>query len=160
MKKLASFTIIELTVSLLISSIVISIGYYAYLLASRQFDKYLIRSSIINEYYLIEKVLQTDFDRSDEIRDSATGLLVFESESKGLIRYELTNEFIIRRTEDLADSFKVNNPQLDLLHVDNASGMVRVAKLVFGMGNESFSLIFRKQYSSEQLMFPMHSKHE
>ena len=76
MKKLRAFTIIELVITLLISSIVISIIYYAYFLVNRQVGKYKDKKQSISSYFLFHKALQSDIDRADAIFDSGGVLIV------------------------------------------------------------------------------------
>src|SRR4051812_29459014 len=108
MKKIKSFTVIELIVGLLISSIVISLSYYAYFLFSTQVVKQQNRNNGASTFQLFKKTFQNDFTRAAQIKDTMdrTGIN-FEIEQSASIKYLFQKDLIIRTVAERSDTFNM-----------------------------------------------------
>ena len=85
-------------ITLLISTIVISMGYFAYFLMNRKFERYLSRTSKIKEYSLLATAWQIDFDRADRIVDTADKAHILFNRGDTVIRYSINDSSIIRES--------------------------------------------------------------
>ena len=150
MKKLKAFTIVELSVTLLISAIVISIAYFAFLLFINQYKVQQKKSGFIREYFLFCKVMQTDMDRSDFIKDSASYLDFGYLNSSGRVIYDFGDSFVTRKFSGIADTFYVKKLRYEFSHVNESSDMVNSVKVLFDLQKDQLEAVFNKAYSSRE----------
>jgi hypothetical protein len=160
MKKLASFTIIELMITLLISTIVISMGYFAYFLLNRQFDRYLSRTSKIKEYSLLATAWQIDFDRADRIVDTVDKAHILFNRGDTVIRYSINDSSVIRESGQSRDSFALRAVVLDTRLVDDSLPLVKAITLGINLNQTTVLLPGIKTYSAREIMLTQKSPHE
>lgn len=139
--KLKAFTIAELVVGMLLTSLVAGLAYHCFFLFQRQFTQLSERVSNNNEYLLLRKALQTDIDRADAVLDS-TGSILMQPQN---VLYTFSNSSITRTQRAVTDSFRMQLISMDVQRVNN---MVSQIKLQL----QNNSLLFTKIYSAEQLM--------
>jgi prepilin-type N-terminal cleavage/methylation domain-containing protein len=151
MKKLRAFTIIELSITLLISGVVVSIAYYAYSLFINQYKTQQTKSDLIREYFLFQKAMQIDVDRSEFIRDSAS-YLFFEKSSSDLVIYDFADSFIVRKSAVSADTFHVRKKTSQFLHYSNNVNLVSRIHVLFDLRKDYLEADFLKTYSCRELM--------
>lgn len=139
--KLKSFTIAELVVGMLLTSLVAGLAYHCFFLFQRQFMQLGERTSHNNEYLLLRKAMQADIIRADAIHDSSGNYLIMQPQN---ILYAFSNSAIVRTEGAVTDSFKI---QVISFSVDKPR-MATQIKLQL----QNNSLFFTKMYSAEQLM--------
>lgn len=111
MRKLSAFTLVEISVAMIISSIVIVLAMNLYLQLSRSNQR------ILNEYdenqklVLFSSIMHNDFDKFEKAEYSIYELKF--SENERVCIYEFTDFGIIRKTEELTDTFKMEYQNLD-----------------------------------------------
>ena len=153
MKKLKAFTIIELVMSLLISSIVIGIVYYAFLFFNKQFIGYNNKSHFTSEYLLAGTALKTDMERAEAIRDSLADFIVIKGPMAcEEVVYEVARKTIVRRCGETIDSFQVENNGMQAVYVSDSVNLVRQIIFEFVINNNPMKTVFSKQYTASQLM--------
>jgi type II secretory pathway pseudopilin PulG len=155
LKKIQAFTIIELVMSLLISSVVISIVFYSYLLLNNQFNRYQQRSALTNDFLLLQKAIQTDFDKCETIK--LEGEKTISCDVMGMPnyrQYEFRDSLIIRSAGDQADSFKIKNTIVRIGHVETDNTLSPVSKMMIRvmLDQDQVDVIFTKQYSAAALI--------
>ncbi|HYE55526.1 MAG TPA: prepilin-type N-terminal cleavage/methylation domain-containing protein [Chitinophagaceae bacterium] len=158
MRKIRAFTVMELVISLMISSIVISIAYYAWLLVSRQFGDYQERSVRVQEYVLFTKALETDLDRAVLLRDSAGLLNVYGKD--GSVYYRFAEEYVLRQGVEFADTFRVGVKDVVFGYVHDTLPAVQKVNVVLRLNEQAMENIFYKQYSATELMNAEKYDHE
>ena len=155
MQKLKTFTLIELIVAMLISSLVITISYYSYSIISRQF----IYFRNINEYTIeitrLNTVLKTDFAESKYCSQQANGLsFVFEDNRK--VSYEFYPEHIIRYMPGLTDTFHIQPANLNKLFFNepsnNPKGLIDELSFESQQDKEIKYFHYRKDYGADVLI--------
>jgi Tfp pilus assembly protein PilE len=151
MKKLKSFTIVELCVTLLISGVVIGIAYYAYSLFLYQYKKQEAKSALIREYLLFQKAIRTDIDQAEDITDSIA-YLTFRKLSNETAKYNFANDFIYRNTLSATDSFRIKKTEYYFSTVTETSDLVNEIHIVFDLKPEKLRADFKKIYSAQQIM--------
>lgn len=152
-RRIPSFTIIEMIMAMLISSVVIGIVYYIFLLLNHQFAGYQDRSAVINEYLLFQKALQTDMERADAIEYPSEKVLVLRrSVDDQPVQYDFYDNFIVRTIGDYRDSFSIQNGGCVVTRVNDSTALVEKLVLNTNMAGEHVSPVFKKQYSASQLM--------
>jgi Tfp pilus assembly protein PilE len=157
MKKLQSFTILELAVTLLISSVVIGIVYYAYLLFNSQFTGYRQKSALVNEYHIFRKAFQIDMERAHVIQRLPAGQFVFVgTDSAGATQYQFNNDVIVRESANGTDTFTIKNNGYDLVAINDSSMLVEKIVIHLSMNDIPLNAVFYKQYSAAQLIVPQY----
>jgi len=156
MKRLRSFTIIELTISLLIGGIVIGIAYYVFFLFISQYKTREIKSNLIQESLLLRKAIQADIDRYNFITDSSSFLIFRSVNFPSIVQYNLQGNFIIRSSSSSSnDTFYIKKRGYKFYHLKDDSNLVNKMDISLNADKENVDITFDKLYSSEELlMFP------
>ena len=153
MKRVSAFTIIELVISLLISSVVIGIVYYAFLFFSKQFGLYQRKSDSVQEYFLLKGAVQNEFEKAELIIDSLPGLIAFKTSMPDqMITYRIDSNFIVRKFQETADSFRVKCENFRTIHVNDSSNLVKEIVFSVKMDNSILETTITKRYSASQLI--------
>jgi prepilin-type N-terminal cleavage/methylation domain-containing protein len=154
LKKIASFTIIELMITLLISSIVMMIAYYALFLVHRQFERYRARSGEIRAYHLLATAWQRDFDRAQRVRDSLEdgGEQILFTHGDTLIRYSLHGGILVRVFRDLPDSFPLGVTLNSIRYLDDTLRLITTIRLNTLVDGQPVLVTGEKRYSCGEIM--------
>lgn len=138
---------------MLISSIVIGIAYYAFLLFNQQFGSYQRKSGVVGEYFLLRKAMQNDFEKADVIKDSANSFLILQtnSDSRRVI-YKIDSNIIVRNIDEATDSFKVKCNKLSFIHENDNFNLVKEIYFETKLDNSTWGCNIRKRYSAVQYM--------
>lgn len=153
MIRLKSFTIVELSVTLLISGIVIGIAYYAYSLFLNQYRKQEAKSSFLREYLLVQKTIQTDIDQSESITNLGSSLM-FRKVKDSKVIYNFANDFIYRETLSGTDTFRIKKTEYHFSTVNENSDLISEIQIVFDLKLGKLQANFKKTYSAQQLIGP------
>ncbi|TMI63743.1 MAG: hypothetical protein E6H07_13315 [Bacteroidetes bacterium] len=151
MKGIKAFTVIELIMTLLISGIVITIAFYAFLFVNKQFGHYIARSNQMNEYALFKKALETDLNRSAFLVDSA-GILVCKMYANSDVIYFTSDDLIIRYNEIATDSFRIKNTGFTASFVTGTDKIMNGLLVKLVLMGQDIEMKFDKNYSAEELI--------
>src|SRR5688572_19782889 len=111
--------------TLLISSVVIGIVFYAYLLFNNQFTRYREKSVIIDEFVIFQKALQTDIEWAGAIRNiSTTEIACYNEVNDKIVHYNFNSDYIIRSFEEKIDSFAIKNSGCQASFINDHSDLV------------------------------------
>ena len=156
--KIRAFTVIELIMTLLISSVVIGIVFYAYLLFNNQFTRYQQKSISIDEFVIFQKALQTDLESAGVVKNiMANEIACYNGVNDKIVQYNFNSNFIIRSFEENLDSFEIKNSGCQAGFVNDHSDLVEKLIVNITIANVPFNAIFKKQYSACQLMKQEHT---
>jgi len=153
-----AFTLMEVTIAMLISAVVIGITYTSYSIVVKYYVAYAKKNTEIIGLTTIDHLLRRDFERADSIRND-TGGIAF-SVGGQLVKYEFDTNFIVRKAAGI-DTFKVETKALNLFFEgvpvteDEAAGERKpVDELSFTLLYEKAEIPYhyRKKYSSENLL--------
>ena len=154
MKRLKAFTILEVMVTMVISTIVIGGGFSAYEMSVKQYKLYEHISSVMNEVSSFHSVFERD------IADSKTVLArdrIIECIQKGkTVWYEFRGDYILRNLTSTRDTFHVENDSL-LLSFKNREqasigGLVDRVKIRINLKGEKQVIIITKLYGADCIM--------
>lgn len=148
--KVKAFTIIEMIMSLIISSVLIGIIYSIFLIISTQVENYQQRSGAIAGFLILRNVMERDFVKASIIRASP-GLLNLNCPDEN-IRYEFNDEFIRRYDNNTVDSFFIKSYRHQTTYVSDALQLVTSFQAEVVVGKEKSKLIFKKKYSAVELI--------
>lgn len=154
LKRFEAFTIIELMITLLISSTLMVLSYYTFFLVSRQFGRYRSRTAQIRDYRLMATAWQSDFDRAEWIRDSVEsgGEQILFTHGDTLVRYSLHAGILVRVFRDRPDSFPLPASFNDILYLNDSLRLITSMRLNSIVNGEKVILTGEKIYSSAEIM--------
>ena len=146
MKKLQAFTLVEISVALLISSIVIVLAMNLYLQFSQSNQR------ILNEYdenqklILFSFIMHNDFDKYEKAEYLMYELKLTNNNSSCL--YEFTDMGIIRRTGEQTDTFNLEYQNLDYKLQNGNTGFLTNLSFELKYKQNIIPVIFTKDYSN------------
>lgn len=160
--KLKAFTILEVTVAMIIAAVCIGIAYSAYSIMKQSYLQYDSKNKKIAEIVLLEKLLKKDFSEANRIIRTETGFAV--NSDKQDVSYRI-NELSILRTQNSVrtDTFNVAVKDLAMLFTGSPSRVGEPVdklevKAVFE--DQPFEVVFSKTYSSADLIAFENEKEE
>jgi Tfp pilus assembly protein PilW len=138
MQKIKAFTLLDLLVGMIISSLVIGFCFMSYFIIYKQYLNYRTTKQVISDVVLLNTVISSDFIRSNKITTGNENELILDNETKQVINYHFTPEFIIRQTGETVDTFKINSSNCIPVYVTD-------------MENEKLSLLTGFSFDSNVL---------
>jgi Tfp pilus assembly protein PilE len=157
--RLPAFTILELTVAMLLSAIVIGITYTSFTIVSKSYSGFTERNNEMAVLIRLDELLQRDVSRSNAIYKEQDGVEFVQSGQT--VKYIFLPEQVVRLST-VADTFKVKTVELKLsfeqhaLTVDESASsdqnLVDELELTLLYEDEKFPYHYVKQYSSENLI--------
>jgi prepilin-type N-terminal cleavage/methylation domain-containing protein len=157
-KKVKAFTIMEMTIAMLISAIVIGITYSAYTIISRSYTIYQTKNDGLALLSRIDQLLVKDFAHAEMISKTLDGLLL--TSRLDTVAYVFAPDFIVRKGA-VIDTFKVQTSGLSTLfenqpvsEVSVESEQNRIDELFFFivLKNGNMPYHYQKPYSSVNLL--------
>ncbi|AMR33710.1 hypothetical protein A0256_20875 [Mucilaginibacter sp. PAMC 26640] len=153
---LNAYTIIEITITMILSAIVISITYTAFGIVSTSYHRYRDEQEGIAEVVQLDRLLKRDFTLSERVSSAADGEVTFTVKNLK-VSYNFQPDYIIR-TSGITDTFKVASGNLSLNFEDQAlrpqGDTIMLDELSFDLvyKNRSIPYIYHKRYSADELI--------
>jgi hypothetical protein len=152
-RRIKSFTIVELVVSLLISSIVISMSYYALIFFNKQYRNYKLKSDGVNSFLLFKKAMQQDMERSPLIIDSGAALIFYkEGKADKMATYSFERKFVVRKTETSKDTFAFENRISKWGYISDSLPLIKNIGMNIKMADVFLACTFNKNYTAKELI--------
>jgi hypothetical protein len=156
-RKVNAFTIMELTVTMLITTVIVAIAFTAFGLVQRYESVFIHKNEDISSFLLLDRLTREDFRRSHFVLASDSGLL-FKYDNK-IVKLIIGPQSVIRIANRI-DTFSVNATNVKLaLHNQTVSGSdassgILIDELTFTSlyKNEVIDWYYHKDYSAEQLL--------
>lgn len=155
--RLKAFTIIEVTITMLVAAIVIGITYMAYSIISKSYLSFNAKNKDMEIVEQLDALLKKDFINAELIKKD-TGNITFTS-TTDTISYQLHPNYILR-ISSITDTFKVNNEgiaarfegeNIDSLSLQPRQKRIDELELNLFLKDEKIPYHYHKQYSSAQL---------
>lgn len=152
------FTLMELTVAMLISAIVVGITYSVYLIVIKSYHGFEARNQRVSTLIHFDHVLKRDFDKADIVLKDSAGVAMVKSGTT--IKYAFYPEFILRESSK-TDTFKLNTENvtayfenIPLSELQADTELNRVDKFAFTIisAGDSIPCHYLKYYSSKNLI--------
>lgn len=138
--------------AMLISSVIIGVVYYIYILFNHQFSNYRQKANAIDEYLVLQKALLTDMEGADVISaPSATEISCSNLPEEKMISYSFSNEYITRSYGEAQDTFRIKNSGYEATYF-NETDLVETLVLKLSVSDVPFRATHKKLYSACQLM--------
>ncbi len=155
MKRLKAFTILELTVAMLIASLCFAIAFKGYRIVTGTFSLTAKRNNKISTLVLTDKLLRRDFTESGSLIIKSDEGIQFSSASRQ-IDYVFTPDYILRRQDQgVADTLYVPVKSIRCaFEMKKIAIGERVDELIIltSVDDRDIQLSFFKEYSSEDLV--------
>jgi len=158
MKKVRAFTIMELTVAMLISAIVISITYTAYLIVSKSYKSFSGKNEKMAAVLKLDELLKKDFLRSERVEKDTSGIDIYYP--KRTVKYKFDSASVIRLA-GRTDTFRVKTDSISTLFegkevqlLGDSAENNRIDELTLPviLQNQKLTYYYHKVYSSENLI--------
>ncbi|OOQ58330.1 PulJ/GspJ family protein [Mucilaginibacter pedocola] len=154
-RKIKAFTIMEVTVSMLLAAIVVAVGFTAYDIMARSYAAYHKKHEGLSVLIQTDKLLQREFAGAIAIRFDGTGLAL--QDTGRIIRYEFSPEGILRR-EANTDTLKLQVSNVRYWFESQEITQPAELQLIDGLSfsalyeGKTFMYHYHKKYSSAELV--------
>lgn len=151
MKKVNGFTIMEVTITMLVAGLLIGMAYAMYSVIYKSYGSFNRRNTEVTILTTLDGVLERDFDRADSVRKDTDGISL---DSRGRhIAYKFEPNYIIR-ADGKADTFQLKAETITASFEQKpAAGLNKIDELAFTIiyQNAKIPFHFYKSYSSVDL---------
>lgn len=151
--KIKAFTLMEVTITMLIAAVAISITYTAYRIVSHSYLDYKKKQDKMADIMVADKLLKKDFLSALRITRSDRGLVMEQAEGK--INYVFFEDFMVRNQFALStDTFKMTLKETSYWFENEEKDVGELLDefdLSIQSEGQSIPLKYRKQYSSQDL---------
>jgi hypothetical protein len=153
-----AFTIMEVTVAMLLTGLVIAITYAMYGIVAKSYSGFGAKNSSVAVVLDLDHVLRRDFERADTILKDSAGISI--KIAGEVIKYGFYPEFITRQSSKM-DTFKVQtqdwitgfaNVPLEELQANSEMNRVDELQFIVVFNNDTIPYHFHKVYSSVNLI--------
>ncbi len=154
-KKMQAFTLLELLIGMIISSIVIGFCYTGYSIIYRQYINYSkIKREIVSAMQL-NTVLNTDFINAASVTFD-TDKLMLNYENKLPLQYDFKENFILRKDREITDTFMFAPKNVIPIYltesIESSDAQVNNFSFDVMLFGESEHFHFTKNYSAETMV--------
>lgn len=157
-QKIKAFTVMEVTVTMLVTAILIGIMYTSYSIIVKSYGGFNTKNDEMAALVSLDHVLKRDFERSESVYKTQDGIVLKKDDT--MIDYVFTPDFIVRKAAR-ADTFKVQTrdvtasfENMPLSEVQETEEQNRADVLGFTLTykNEQIPYLYHKLYSSVNLI--------
>ena len=156
--KLIAFTLPEIVISLLLISILFTIGLTIYMIVSKQGSLLSEKNSFYADYAVTKQALKNDFSKPGAVTvsDDKTAINIqYEDGKRGVslqITYLLDSARTIRMAGDNTDTLQPGGIIVGTQTVSDSLPLVNVIKICSWYKDKPFFTYLQKNYSAEELL--------
>lgn len=151
--KLPAFTIMEVTIAMLIAGIAIAITFTAYRIVTRVYIDFSKKQNNLATFIGLDKLLKQDFVAAKNIVRSSEGLVL--QLDGGVVTYQINEQYLVRDQFSLrTDTFKINVNHLNYLFEQapvEAHGVIDQVNFDVAVEGEQIPVQYQKIYSAQTL---------
>lgn len=155
--KFKAFTLIELVVAMVLSSIVIGTALSAFLISNKQFNTF---SATLDKNYQIQQLyslLEYDFSRAQYITITPVSILIsLPNSEKNTINYQLDNNTIKREYLGQIEKFNMTSVKKEAFFQNNpvfaTSDIIDQLHLSLIFQEDSYEFKYHKEYAAYDLL--------
>lgn len=154
MKRVKAYTLMEVTIAMLLAGIVIMITYTVYTIVIRAYGAYNRKNIEVATQLRLDELIKKDFAKSAVILRTDSGM-VCKTES-GAVIYKIAPALIIR-TYGITDSFNVRLDNVTFSYEEKVieagkdSALIDGLRLAMRFRNDLNSYYYHKHYSAAEL---------
>jgi prepilin-type N-terminal cleavage/methylation domain-containing protein len=153
-RKLRAFTIIELIIVMLISSVVITIAYTGLGVFYRQYTQFKHTQEAVSQTLLLDRLLTLDFSNCNYVEKKEGGITCVYADKE--IAYQLTDEYILRTEKQTADTFFMPNLRYQTFFLQEevymAEKMIDELGIDYLHSEENLHVSYTKKYAADALL--------
>ncbi|MBI5541228.1 MAG: prepilin-type N-terminal cleavage/methylation domain-containing protein [Bacteroidia bacterium] len=160
MKRLRAFSMVELMVAMIVSSIVIGVALTVYMNLNQYYQDFKEKGKIDSELLLLVSTMRADMEKSYEVHgDNSDLTMVFEAGKT--INYSFEGKFILRKIDDVTDTFYNPIQEVEVNYLDNENKYVNDLLVNIKQVESIFPLHITKEYSRDLLFYidPINNEH-
>jgi hypothetical protein len=154
MRKIRSYTIMEMIVVMIISAIVVGTAYNTYRIVFQQYLTMRNTSEILRQMSLLDVLISRDVDNCNYIRRTHEGFSCHYEINE--INYYLEKDLVLRAEGLVMDTFRISPLNIDMKYnnVDVMQVSSYVDRITFEhrYKDETISFAFQKKYGADFLM--------
>ena len=135
-KQLKAFTILEVLISLILTSIIISLTYSLFILISKQLVLFETENSAILEYNLFNTTIKYDIENATDFKIENDELHLKNYTETDII-YSVQNQKILRTSQIVSDTFHIHVKSYRFDATDNS--FMDIFKLDLNLLNETIN---------------------
>lgn len=148
-KKIAAFTLSEVLIVLVVTSIVVAIAFTVLRLVTQQYNAIRLRYQERTEVQKLKQRMTTDFDSAKSIFwDDLEEKLKINKGNEDLVNYEWTDNFLLRNTDTL--SKHITDLKLFYRGVDVIKGQIDGIEIELKRSGQIINLFVSKKLDSRQ----------
>ncbi len=106
MQKFKAFTLIELLIGMIISSIVITFCYMSYTMISKQYMNYKLIKEELVDALQFNSILNNDIEKANSIHFNENKLIIV-TEFNEILEYNFVERYILRNSDAVVDTFNL-----------------------------------------------------
>jgi type II secretory pathway pseudopilin PulG len=153
MIRLRAFTIIELIVGMIISSIVIGISFFTLILLRTQVKDYTGKSDRINSFLLFKKTISQDFRVASSVKDSLNRIQLYGTDKNRMVlEYVCDTNKIIRYSPLSKDTFYFNSTLARIEPVAGHETLIKWIQWNIFLNDQIIPFSVLKDYTALELM--------
>lgn len=158
MNKIKAFTLTELLIGMVISSIVIGIAYYGYSAVNEQLHRYQKIKFEMTELLQLKSNLESEFFEAETVTLEEKRLLFL---GKDTLEYLFDDSLIYRKSNDVLDTFRVNTNNISISSIDGSKTGELVNEFSFdaSMFEQTQRLSFFKDYGANTILNNMPNRY-
>jgi hypothetical protein len=149
-RRVEGFTVMEIMVTMVISSIVVLTAFEFYNI----FNKLLLKKNNTmesgKEMLQFYNVLENDATKAISI-ELSTGSLIMKNYKEDPVRYEFYDDFVIRNRSIISDTFRIKIMNLNSIK-DQVTGFDRILTMEMVSNIDTFPLFLEKSYTNDVLI--------
>lgn len=151
-KKISAFTLLELSVVMVITGLVFAIAFSAYIIINKQYAEFSNSNEKIVDVSTVYAVLINDFAEAREIRKSGKKVVLTRADNSQIF-YLFESNALIREINNLEDRFEnISNEKFSFLGLEQNETNGLVDELYCEIEKDAFPLHIRKYYAADVLM--------
>lgn len=145
-----AFTVLEFVVAMVITSVVIGLGYQAWGMLSDSSNQFGIKKSALQDLNTLDYLLRRDFMSAEAIHWNDTELSCVMKH--GLITYQFEQQTVIRNGV-MTDTFQINlmHVKPSYLNLDKSADILEFIEFGFLVSGNTYNQAYFKAYSTGQL---------
>jgi len=157
-RKIPAFTIMEVTITMLISAILIGITYTAFSIISRSYHSFDNKHKDMAVVLRLDELLQKDFNRAEIVLKDTDGIAMMDSSR--IIKYRFTSDYVLRiglvidtfkvKTDSVSTAFE--NTMVNEMKADEEGNRLDELDMNATLQNEKIPYHYHKIYSSANLI--------
>jgi len=151
MKKIKSFTLLELIVSMVIGTILVTLLWGGYLFVSRNYLRWTGRNQAVSDFVAFEQLLRNDFRNSYAIVADEKDCFRLLQKS-GEIEYRLVSGVVVRESKEQLDTINCEVLGYEVEYLNGEKGIgafVKGVDLFVRFNEERLELTFFKDYDAK-----------